>query len=64
MSLYYPTTQPIIAPSIMVRRRRVLPSPGDVVARIGQRVAPDDVVARANLPSLPEPVNIAGPLQV
>lgn len=64
MSLYYPTTQPIIAPSIMVRRRRVLPSPGDVVARIGQRVAPDDVVARANLPSLQEPVNIAGPLQV
>ena len=45
---YYPfETQ--ITPLTMIRRERMLPVPGDVLVRIGDRVEPTQVVARANL---------------
>jgi hypothetical protein len=64
MSLYYPTGQPTIAPNIMVRKTRRLPVAGDVLVRIGARVAADDVVARANIPGSPQTVEVARALGV
>lgn len=47
--MYYPfETQ--VTPLTTVRRERLLPAPGDVLARVGDRVDPTQVVARANLP--------------
>jgi hypothetical protein len=47
--MYYPfETQ--ITPLTTVRRERMLPVSGDVLARIGERVEPTQVVARADLP--------------
>ena len=47
--MYYPfETQ--VAPLINVRRERMLPAPGEVTVRIGERVDPTQVVAQANLP--------------
>ncbi len=64
MSLYYPTPQPAIAPNIMIRKTRRLPVAGDVIVRIGARVAADDIVARATMPGAPQQVPVAGPLGV
>ncbi|MBE9507273.1 MAG: hypothetical protein IMY86_04420 [Chloroflexi bacterium] len=48
--MYYPfETQ--VTPLTNVRRERMLPAPGDVFVRIGERVDPMQVVARTNLPS-------------
>nr|HID15105.1 hypothetical protein [Anaerolineae bacterium] len=47
--MYYPfETQAI--PLTNVRRERVLPVPGEVLVRAGERVEPTQVVARANMP--------------
>lgn len=47
--MYYPfETQ--ATPLTNVRRERVLPVPGEVLVRVGERVEPTQVVARANLP--------------
>ncbi|MGI8586774.1 MAG: hypothetical protein ACR2M0_03685 [Chloroflexia bacterium] len=64
MNLYYPTTQPVIAPNIMVRKRRVLPVQGDVLVGSGARLDPDDVVARANILGTPITVDVADALGV
>ncbi len=64
LSLYYPTAQPAIAPSIVVRKERVLPIPGDIMVRQGARVEPDDIVARALLPGMPRAVEVASVLGV
>jgi biotin carboxyl carrier protein len=47
--MYYPSeTQ--VTPLVNVRRERILPAPGEVVVRLGERVEPTQIVARANLP--------------
>ena len=47
--MYYPfETQ--VTPLTIVRRERMLPAPGVVLVRIGDRVEPTQVVARASLP--------------
>ena len=62
MSYYSFETQ--ITPLTMVRRERMLPVPGDVLVRIGDRVEPTQVVARANLPGDFRIVPVARPLGV
>jgi hypothetical protein len=47
--MYYPfETQ--ITPLTTVRRERMLPAPGDVFVRVGERVEPTQVVAHVDLP--------------
>ncbi|MFQ6102363.1 MAG: hypothetical protein ACE5OS_14190 [Anaerolineae bacterium] len=47
--MYYPfETQ--VTPLTNVRRERILPAPGEVLAHVGQRVEPMQIIARANLP--------------
>lgn len=46
------------------RARRLLPVPGDVLVRIGDRVKATDVVALATLPGDATPVNVANALSV
>jgi hypothetical protein len=47
--MYYPfETQ--LTPLVNVRRERMLPTSGEVLVRIGERVEPTQVVAQANLP--------------
>jgi hypothetical protein len=48
----------------MARVERRLPYPGEVLARVGQRVEPDEVVARAYAPGMPQIVNLARELMV
>jgi hypothetical protein len=49
MTMYYPSeTQ--ATPLTDVRRERILPAPGDVLVRVGERVDPTQIVARADLP--------------
>lgn len=62
MSLYYPIPQPTIATSILVRRERRLPVPGDVLVRTGQRVEPSEVIAQSTLASEPVRVDVAADL--
>jgi hypothetical protein len=59
MSLYYPTPETPIAPSVLVRKERRLPVAGDVLVRVGSRVEPDDTVAQALLPDPPITLNLA-----
>jgi hypothetical protein len=48
--MYYPfETQ--ITPLTKVRRERLLPAPGEVLVRTGQRVEPTQAIARTHLPS-------------
>lgn len=46
------------------RTRRVLPIPGDVLVRVGDRVAAQDVVARTFMPGDITPVNLANVLSM
>lgn len=43
----------------VVRRVRRLPIPGDVLVKVGDKVAPDTVVARTKLPGNPVTINVA-----
>ena len=46
--MYYPfETQ--VSPLVNVRRERMLPAPGEILVRIGERVDPTQVVARTEL---------------
>jgi hypothetical protein len=47
--MHYPSVTRV-TPLTTIRRQRLLPVPGDVLARVGDRVDPTQVVARANLP--------------
>jgi hypothetical protein len=40
-----------VTPLTTVRRKRMLPAPGVILVRVGDRVEPTQVVARANVPS-------------
>ncbi|MDY7078940.1 MAG: hypothetical protein SXV54_18660, partial [Chloroflexota bacterium] len=47
--MYYPVeTQ--VTPLTNVRRERILPAPGEILVRAGDRVEPMQIVARTNLP--------------
>jgi hypothetical protein len=53
-----------VAERQLLRRRRILPLKGEVLARVGQIVQPDDVVARTELPGPVELMNVANLLNV
>ena len=47
-----------------VRRRRLLPLPGNLLVRMGDRVRSDQAVARAELPGKVYPINLANQLSI
>ncbi len=53
-----------VTASTVVRKRRRLPLQGDVVVKVGDKVAANDVVARTLLPGKVYPVNVANRLGV
>ncbi|RKX21805.1 MAG: hypothetical protein DRP45_11925, partial [Candidatus Zixiibacteriota bacterium] len=53
-----------VTEKLIVRKRRILPLKGDVMAKVGDRVKPDDVVARTVLPGNVVPLNIANKLGI
>ncbi|MHC4607468.1 MAG: hypothetical protein ACYTAF_11160 [Planctomycetota bacterium] len=53
-----------VTPSTIVRRRRILPIPGDVTVAVGDTVTSDQVVARTELPGKVVPVNVMNALAV
>jgi hypothetical protein len=53
-----------ILPLTVIRKQRVLPIPGKVIVRQGQKVAPKDVIAQANLTPEHVLLNIARGLSV
>ncbi len=64
MSFYYPTKQPSIAMTTLVRLDRRLPFAGEVTVRLGARVEPDDVVARTLIPGKPMEIDLTAVLGV
>jgi hypothetical protein len=53
-----------VADRTVVRRRRLLPLPGTVLVKVGERVRSDQAVARAELPGKVYPVNLANQLSI
>lgn len=49
---------------VTVRRRRILPLPGTVLVKVGERVHADTTVARAELPGRVIPMNLANQLGI
>jgi hypothetical protein len=47
-----------------VHRRRILPLPGDILVKVGERVRADTTVARAELPGKVIPLNLANQLGI
>lgn len=64
MSLYVPTGTPPIVANALARIERILPYPGEVLIRMGQRVEPEDLVARAYVPGTPHIINVAQALMI
>jgi len=56
--------QTVVTPLTVIRRERLLPVPGDVLAQEGSQVEPVDIVARAGLPSGFRIVNVSHRLGV
>jgi hypothetical protein len=54
----------LVSPRTRYLARRILPIAGDVLVRVGQRVAARDVVARTELPGDVTPINLANLLSV
>lgn len=48
----------------VVRKHRILPLKGDVLAKVGDQVKPDDVVARTLLPGAVVPLNVANKIGI
>ena len=53
-----------VADRTVVRRRRLLPLPGSVLVKMGDRVRSDQAVARAELPGKVYPINLANQLSI
>jgi hypothetical protein len=53
-----------VADRTVVRRRRLLPLPGAVLVKAGERVRADQAVARAELPGKVYPINLANQLSI
>jgi hypothetical protein len=53
-----------VTPYTAVRRRRLLPLPGQVLVEVGDQVAAEDVVARTELPGAVHPVNVINKLGI
>ena len=53
-----------VADRTVVRRRRLLPLPGTVLVKAGDRVRSDLAVARAELPGKVYPINLATQLSI
>ncbi len=64
MSLYVPTGTPPIVANALARIERLLPYPGEVLVRVGQRVEPEDLLARAYVPGTPHIINVAQTLMI
>jgi len=54
----------LITESISIRKRRLLPIPGEVRVKVGDAVKADTVIARTELPGKIYPVNIAHALSI
>ena len=61
--MYY-LTETRAAPAITIRRERLLPARGEVLAHPGDQVGPADVVARCQLPGSTEVVDVSQALGV
>jgi hypothetical protein len=61
--MYYPT-EIQVTPLVNVRRERILPTPGETLVRLGDRVEPMQVVARANVPGEFRVVSVAHSLGI
>lgn len=48
-----------VTDKMLITKKRILPLKGEVLVKIGDKVAPDTVIARTNLPGNVEPINIA-----
>ncbi|MBC7235795.1 MAG: hypothetical protein H5T69_08135 [Chloroflexi bacterium] len=59
-----PVQNPRFAPSIEIVRRRLLPKPGEVVVRLGDRVNGNDTVARTSLEGHLRVIDVAKELRV
>lgn len=64
MSIYTPQGTPPVITNAMARIERVLPQPGEVLVRVGQRVEPEDVVAKALISAPPQITNVARSLGI
>ena len=53
-----------VADRTVVRRRRLLPLPGTLLVKVGDRVRSDQAVARAELPGKVYPINLANQLSI
>ena len=53
-----------VADRTVVRRRRLLPLPGTLLAKVGDRVRSEQAVARAELPGKVYPINLANQLSI
>jgi len=49
---------------LLVKKQRILPLKGDVLVKVGDRVAPDDIIARTELPGNVVPINVANKLGI
>ena len=52
------------APAITIRRERLLPARGEVLARPGEQVGPGDVVARCQLPGATQVIDVSRALGI
>ena len=53
-----------VIPKLTVRRRRLLPIPGEVLVKVGGTAKADDVVARTELPGRVHSINVANRMGV
>jgi uncharacterized membrane protein YvlD (DUF360 family) len=60
----YHLTETRSAPAITIRRERLLPARGEVLAHPGEQVGPADVVARCQLPSGTEVIDVSRTLGI